>query len=62
MKCELCQHENQPGAEFCQECSASLARVCSNCGPREILFRVHSSRRPDGERTRSVRLARQLYP
>jgi len=34
MKCLRCQHENQPGAKFCQECSAPLARVCSNCGSR----------------------------
>ena len=34
MKCPRCQHENQPGAKFCQECSAPLARVCTNCGCR----------------------------
>jgi class 3 adenylate cyclase/tetratricopeptide (TPR) repeat protein len=34
MKCPRCKHENQPGAKFCQECSAPLARVCSNCGCR----------------------------
>src|SRR5262245_30450101 len=34
MKCPRCQHENQPGAKFCQECSASLARACLNCGSR----------------------------
>jgi class 3 adenylate cyclase len=34
MKCARCQHENQPGAKFCQECAAPLARVCSNCGSR----------------------------
>src|SRR5262249_35301799 len=28
------QHDNQPGAKFCQECSAPLARACSNCGSR----------------------------
>jgi len=34
MKCPRCQHENQPGAKFCQECSAPLARICANCGGR----------------------------
>jgi class 3 adenylate cyclase/tetratricopeptide (TPR) repeat protein len=32
MKCPRCQHENRPGAKFCEECAASLARTCSNCG------------------------------
>jgi class 3 adenylate cyclase/tetratricopeptide (TPR) repeat protein len=32
MKCPRCQHENQPGAKFCQECAAPLVRPCSNCG------------------------------
>src|SRR5262245_4481764 len=31
MKCPRCQHENQTGAKFCQECSASLSSVCTNC-------------------------------
>ena len=34
MKCARCQHENRPGAKFCQECAAPLAQVCSNCGSR----------------------------
>ena len=34
MNCPSCQHQNQPGAKFCQECSAPLARACSNCGNR----------------------------
>src|SRR5262245_14069733 len=34
MKCPRCQHENQTGAKFCQECSAPLASVCTNCGGR----------------------------
>jgi class 3 adenylate cyclase/tetratricopeptide (TPR) repeat protein len=32
MKCARCQHENSPGAKFCEECAASLARVCASCG------------------------------
>jgi len=32
MQCARCQHENRPGAKFCEECAAPLARVCANCG------------------------------
>jgi class 3 adenylate cyclase/tetratricopeptide (TPR) repeat protein len=32
MKCPRCQHENRPGAKFCEECAAPLARACINCG------------------------------
>src|SRR5262249_53534786 len=32
MKCPRCQHENHPGAKFCEECAAPLARACANCG------------------------------
>src|SRR5262245_27142619 len=32
MTCAHCQHENRPGAKFCEECAAPLARVCTNCG------------------------------
>jgi class 3 adenylate cyclase/tetratricopeptide (TPR) repeat protein len=32
MQCPRCQHENRPGAKFCEECAAPLARRCSNCG------------------------------
>src|SRR2546428_13308107 len=32
VKCARCQHENRPGAKFCEECAAPLARVCTNCG------------------------------
>ena len=32
MKCSRCQHENRPGAKFCEECAAPLAPVCANCG------------------------------
>jgi class 3 adenylate cyclase len=32
MKCQRCQHENEPGAKFCEECAAPLARACGNCG------------------------------
>ena len=32
MKCPRCQQENRPGAKFCEECAAPLARACVNCG------------------------------
>ena len=32
MKCPRCQHENRPGAKYCEECAAPLARACVNCG------------------------------
>ena len=32
MKCSRCQHENEAGAKFCEECAAPLARVCAKCG------------------------------
>jgi class 3 adenylate cyclase/tetratricopeptide (TPR) repeat protein len=32
MKCSKCQHENRPGAKFCEECATPLARACANCG------------------------------
>lgn len=32
MKCALCQHENEVGAKFCEECAAPLVRTCANCG------------------------------
>src|SRR5512137_32867 len=32
MKCPRCQHENEAGAKFCEECAAPLARTCGNCG------------------------------
>ena len=32
MKCPRCQHENEVGAKFCEECAAPLARSCNNCG------------------------------
>jgi len=32
MQCPRCQHENEAGAKFCEECAAPLARTCSNCG------------------------------
>ena len=32
MRCARCQHENHPGAKFCEECAAPLARACANCG------------------------------
>ncbi len=32
MRCARCQHENRPGAKFCEECAAPLVRVCAKCG------------------------------
>jgi len=32
VKCPRCQHENEAGAKFCEECAALLARVCASCG------------------------------
>jgi class 3 adenylate cyclase/tetratricopeptide (TPR) repeat protein len=32
MKCPRCEHENEPGAKFCEECATPLARTCANCG------------------------------
>ena len=32
MQCPRCQHENETGAKFCEECAAPLARTCANCG------------------------------
>jgi hypothetical protein len=32
MKCPRCQHENEAGAKFCEDCAGALARTCGNCG------------------------------
>jgi predicted amidophosphoribosyltransferase len=32
MKCPRCQHENEAGAKFCEECATPLARACAKCG------------------------------
>ncbi len=32
MICSACSHENRPGAKFCEECAAALARRCPSCG------------------------------
>jgi len=32
MRCPRCQHENEAGAKFCEECATPLARKCANCG------------------------------
>jgi class 3 adenylate cyclase/tetratricopeptide (TPR) repeat protein len=32
MKCLRCEHENRPGAKFCEECAGPLIRRCSKCG------------------------------
>jgi class 3 adenylate cyclase len=32
MQCSRCRHENRPGAKFCEECAAPLARACRHCG------------------------------
>ncbi|TMJ69346.1 MAG: zinc-ribbon domain-containing protein [Alphaproteobacteria bacterium] len=32
MRCPKCQHENTLEAKFCEECAATLAPTCGNCG------------------------------
>ena len=32
MNCPRCQHDNEAGAKFCEECAAPLARACTECG------------------------------
>ena len=32
MRCPRCQHENEIGAKFCEECAAPLTRHCAKCG------------------------------
>jgi len=32
MECARCQHENRPGAKFCEECATPLAPACARCG------------------------------
>ena len=32
MKCPRCQHENPPGANFCNACGARLELSCAGCG------------------------------
>src|SRR5262249_16405701 len=32
MKCARCQHQNEAGAKFCEECAAPLVFTCVNCG------------------------------
>src|SRR5262245_46093272 len=32
MQCPRCQHDNEVGAKFCENCASPLARTCSNCG------------------------------
>jgi len=31
MKCPRCQHENETGAKFCEECATPLVRPCGHC-------------------------------
>jgi Double zinc ribbon/Adenylate and Guanylate cyclase catalytic domain len=32
VECPRCRHDNRPGAKFCEECAAALARTCAKCG------------------------------
>ena len=32
MNCLRCQHENEAGAKFCEECAGPMARACTRCG------------------------------
>jgi len=34
MRCPKCQHENEEGAKFCEECAAPIAQTCAKCGRR----------------------------
>ena len=34
--CSNCQTENAPGAKFCTECAAPMARTCPNCGTANV--------------------------
>jgi class 3 adenylate cyclase len=34
MQCPKCRHENEDGANFCEECAAPLGRACVKCGRR----------------------------
>jgi len=34
MRCPNCRHENEEGANFCEECAAPLARAFAKCGHR----------------------------
>src|SRR5262249_19236243 len=31
MNCPRCQHENEAGAKFCEECAVPLTRACAKC-------------------------------
>jgi len=32
VRCPRCQHQNEAGAKFCEECASPLARACVKCG------------------------------
>lgn len=32
MTCPQCQHKNENGAKFCEQCAAALVRICLDCG------------------------------
>src|SRR5215813_27527 len=32
MRCPRCQHDNRPGARFCEECATALQGACAACG------------------------------
>ena len=32
MNCPSCNHDNRPGAKFCEACAAPLKRACAGCG------------------------------
>jgi predicted amidophosphoribosyltransferase len=32
MQCPRCQHKNEAGAKFCENCAAPLVRACGKCG------------------------------
>jgi len=51
MNCPRCQHDNRPGAKFCEECAAPLGRRCTNsdaASPRSAGRRAGRARRASG--------------
>jgi class 3 adenylate cyclase/tetratricopeptide (TPR) repeat protein len=48
MRCPQCQHDNPPGARFCNACGAALAGACQACGranPPDSRFCGHCGQR-----------------
>ena len=57
MRCPQCEHENPPGARFCNACGTALAGACRACGHanaagQPILQRLRAGARPARDRLR----------